>query len=243
MIPLLIIALVLLVLLLLPLGVRVRYDEDGLFAALKIGPVLFRLFPPRENKKPKKEKKSKEDKPKQAEEHPKRKGGALALVKGCLPLVKPALEGVRKRLTIRHLELHVIWAATDPADPELLRRLLEAGIVPVFCAIMHDGRGSLLNCNADSVASAVALGAARIAPSDLVFCFEKRGVLRDPDNDASVIPEITAASFEELRRTGVVSRGMLPKIENALRAVADGVRSVVIKHADDLLSEQGTVIR
>ena len=116
MIPLLIIALVLLVLLLLPLGVRVRYDEDGLFAALKIGPVLFRLFPPRENKKPKKEKKSKEDKPKQAEEHPKRKGGALALVKGCLPLVKPALEGVRKRLTIRHLELHVIWAATDPAD-------------------------------------------------------------------------------------------------------------------------------
>ena len=108
---------------------------------------------------------------------------------------------------------------------------------------MHDGRGSLLNCNADSVASAVALGAARIAPSDLVFCFEKRGVLRDPDNDASVIPEITAASFEELRRTGVVSRGMLPKIENALRAVADGVRSVVIKHADDLLSEQGTVIR
>ena len=131
----------------------------------------------------------------------------------------------------------------ERVDSELLRRLLEAGIVPVFCAIMHDGRGSLLNCNADSVASAVALGAARIAPSDLVFCFEKRGVLRDPDNDASVIPEITAASFEELRRTGVVSRGMLPKIENALRAVADGVRSVVIKHADDLLSEQGTVIR
>lgn len=131
----------------------------------------------------------------------------------------------------------------ERVDSELLRRLLEAGIVPVFCAIMHDGRGSLLNCNADSVASAVALGAARIAPTDLVFCFEKRGVLRDPDNDASVIPEITAASFEELRRTGVVSRGMLPKIENALRAVADGVRSVVIKHADDLLSEQGTVIR
>lgn len=131
----------------------------------------------------------------------------------------------------------------ERVDPELLRRLLEAGIVPVFCAIMHDGRGSLLNCNADSVASAVALGAARIAPTDLVFCFEKRGVLRDPDNDASVIPQITATSFEELRSAGIVSRGMLPKIENALRAVADGVRSVVIKHADDLLSEQGTVIR
>lgn len=131
----------------------------------------------------------------------------------------------------------------ERVDPELLRRLLEAGVVPVFCAIMHDGRGSLLNCNADSVASAVALGAARIAPTDLVFCFEKRGVLRDPDDDASVIPEITAASFDELRSAGVVSRGMLPKIENALRAVAEGVCSVVIKHADDLLSEQGTVIR
>lgn len=116
MIPLLIVALVLLVLLLLPVGVRVRYDEDGLFAALKIGPVLVQLFPPKEDKKPKKEKKAKEDKPKQAEDHPKRKGGPLALVQGCLPLVKPALEGVRKRLTIRHLELHVIWAAADPAD-------------------------------------------------------------------------------------------------------------------------------
>lgn len=115
MIPLLIVLLVLLFLLLLPLGVRARYDEDGLFAALKIGPVLIRLFPPKEKKEPKKEKKSKKDKPKQADDHPKR-GGPLALVKGCLPLVKPTLEGVRKRLTIRHLTLHVIWAAPDPAD-------------------------------------------------------------------------------------------------------------------------------
>lgn len=116
MIPLLIIALVLLVLLLLPVGVRVRYDGDGLFAALKIGPVLVQLFPPKGERKPKKEKKRKEDKPRQADGHPKKKGGPLALVQGCLPLVKPALEGVRKRLTIRHLELHVVWAAADPAD-------------------------------------------------------------------------------------------------------------------------------
>lgn len=115
MIPLLIVVLVLLFLLLLPLGVRVRYDEDGLFAALKIGPVLVRLFPKEEKKEPKKEKTAKKDKPQQADDHPKR-GGPLALVKGCLPLIKPTLEGVRKRLTIKHLTLHVIWAAPDPAD-------------------------------------------------------------------------------------------------------------------------------
>lgn len=115
MIPLLIVLLVLVFLLLLPLGVRVRYDADGLFAALKIGPVPIQLFPPKEDKKPKKEKKDKKDKPKRADDHPKR-GGPLALVKGCLPLIKPALEGLRKRLTIKHLTLHVVWAAPDPAD-------------------------------------------------------------------------------------------------------------------------------
>lgn len=114
MIPLLIVLLVLLVIALLPLGGRVRYDENGLSAALKVGPVSIRLFPPKKDKPPQ-EKKPKEDKPKQADGHPKR-GGPLALVKGCLPLVKPALEGVRKRLSIDLLELRVVWAAADPAD-------------------------------------------------------------------------------------------------------------------------------
>lgn len=128
-------------------------------------------------------------------------------------------------------------------DEELLRRLLEAGIAPVFCAIMHDGRGTLLNCNADSVASAVAAGAARIAPTDLVFCFEKSGVLRDPADETSLIREITAESYAALRSEGIVSKGMIPKVENALHAVADGVRSVAIKHADNLLNDLGTIIK
>lgn len=130
----------------------------------------------------------------------------------------------------------------DSVDSALLKTLLEAGITPVFSAIMHDGKGSLLNCNADSVATAVALGAAAIAPTDLVFCFEKRGVLRDAEDDDAVIERITPASFNELKADGVVKGGMLPKIENALKAVAAGVRSVQIKHADDLLGEGGTTI-
>ena len=128
-------------------------------------------------------------------------------------------------------------------DSALLGRLLEAGITPVFCAIMRDGQGTLLNCNADSVASAVALGAAQVAPAELVFCFEKSGVLRDPDDEATLIREITAESYAALKEDGTVSKGMIPKIENALKAVANGVRSVTIKHSDNLLNETGTVIR
>ena len=131
----------------------------------------------------------------------------------------------------------------ERVDSELLRRLLEGGLVPVFSAIMHDGRGTLLNCNADSVASAVALGAAAVAPTDLVFCFEKAGVLRDPDDEASVIPEITAASYAPLKADGTVSKGMIPKIENALKAVEQGVRSVTIRNSAHLENGIGTVIR
>ena len=131
----------------------------------------------------------------------------------------------------------------ERVDSELLRRLLEGGLVPVFSAIMHDGRGTLLNCNADSVASAVALGAAAVAPTDLVFCFEKAGVLRDPDDEASVIPEITAASYAPLKADGTVSKGMIPKIENALKAVEQGVRSVTIRSSAHLENGIGTVIR
>lgn len=130
----------------------------------------------------------------------------------------------------------------DSVDSSLLGHLLEAGLVPIFSAIMHDGEGSLLNCNADSVAQAIALGAAALAPTDLVFCFEKRGVLRDADNDDSVIDHITPEIYAKLREEGVVSGGMIPKIENALKAVAVGVRSVRIKCAEELLEESGTTI-
>ena len=131
----------------------------------------------------------------------------------------------------------------EQVDSGLLGRLLEGGLVPVFSAIMHDGLGTLLNCNADSVATAVALGAARLAPVDLVFCFEKAGVLRDPEDESSVIREITAASYPPLKADGTVSKGMIPKVENALKAVSQGVRSVTIRSSRELSNGIGTVIR
>ena len=131
----------------------------------------------------------------------------------------------------------------ERVDSELLGRLLDGGLVPVFSAIMHDGHGTLLNCNADSVASAVALGAARLAPVDLVYCFEKAGVLRDPEDERSVIPEITAESFAALKADGTISKGMIPKVENALKAVSQGVHSVTIRNSTHLADGIGTVIR
>lgn len=130
----------------------------------------------------------------------------------------------------------------ERVDARRLASLLDAGLTPVFSAIMHDGGGTLLNCNADSVASAVALGAARLAPTDLVYCFEKRGVLRDPDNGESVIREITPESYPPLKADSTVSKGMIPKIENALQAVRQGVRSVTIRSSEALGDGSGTRI-
>lgn len=124
----------------------------------------------------------------------------------------------------------------------LLEHLLDAGITPVFCAITHDGRGTLLNCNADTVASAVAVGASALGSTRLVYCFEQPGVMADINDPSSLIPLINPAEYESLRSSGVVNKGMIPKLDNAFRAISSGVDSVEIKHADNIAEEIGTVL-
>ncbi|MCM1292965.1 MAG: acetylglutamate kinase [Bacteroides sp.] len=132
----------------------------------------------------------------------------------------------------------------DPLDVDesVLSRFLKDGITPVICPIMHDGEGQLLNCNADTVASTVAVAVSRISPVDLIFCFEKPGVLSDVNDDNSVIRYITPEIFAELREQGTIQKGMLPKLENAIKAVKGGVSEVYIKCADNLLSASGTLV-
>lgn len=126
----------------------------------------------------------------------------------------------------------------------LLATLLEQGVTPVFCAITHDKQGSLLNSNADSVASAVAVAAASIATTNLVFCFERQGVLRDIEDEGSIIPLITKAEYPTLRNESIISKGMIPKIDSALLAIDKGVASVIIKHSEALADESaGTTIK
>lgn len=131
----------------------------------------------------------------------------------------------------------------DHVRGDLLQSLLEKGIVPVIAPLTHDGQGHMLNTNADTMASETAKALAPYAEVTLVYCFEKPGVLSDPDNDASVIPVITHADFERLTADGTISGGMKPKVENALAAVGAGVRRVIITQASAIGQEGGTVIR
>jgi acetylglutamate kinase len=115
-----------------------------------------------------------------------------------------------------------------------LSSILNAGLTPVLCAITHDGDGQLLNTNADTIASAVAVALSPFYETSLVYCFEKKGVLKDVDDDASVVKEIKSTEFEGLKDQGVVSGGMIPKLHNAFEAISAGVAAVYIGKADEL---------
>lgn len=127
-------------------------------------------------------------------------------------------------------------------DTSILADLIARGVVPVMAPLSFDGQGSLLNTNADTIASSVAVALAQRFEVTLVYCFEKKGVLSDPSDEESVIPEITKASFEGLVADGVVAGGMIPKIQNALDAIDGGVRQVRITRADSLCGGTSIVL-
>ena len=126
----------------------------------------------------------------------------------------------------------------DSVNRGLILQLLDGGLVPVFSAINHDGAGQLLNTNADTMAAAisVALGA------KLFYCFEKNGVLCDRNDDDSVIPVLDPQAYVRLKAEGRVAEGMIPKLDNAFRALQDGAAGVVIRNAD-LAAPGGTELK
>jgi acetylglutamate kinase len=142
------------------------------------------------------------------------------------------------------LTLDYGWVGdVDSVSDATLSHLIEAGITPVMAPLTHDGEGHILNTNADTIASETAKALARRYDVTLVFAFEKPGVLRDPDDDSSVIPTITRTLFNNYKADGTISGGMLPKIENALAAVDAGVSRVVITKADAIDGNHGTVVK
>ena len=130
----------------------------------------------------------------------------------------------------------------DAVSGEMLSKLIEADITPVVAPLTHNGEGVILNTNADTIASETAKALARYYDVTLIFAFEKKGVLSNPDDDDSVIPVITEQLFEQYKADGTISGGMLPKIENALAAVRAGVCRVIITRADAIDGLHGTVI-
>ena len=157
--------------------------------------------------------------------------------------------------------------SAESVNAGFIYTLLERGIVPVFNAINHDGEGNLLNTNADTIASSVAVAMANYRyrspwevccrceecthcsddgrlthETELIYCFEKDGVLYDKDDDSSVIPEIGRERFSELKAEGRVADGMIPKLTNSFKAIDSGVARVIIKHAGNLLNRKGTIL-
>lgn len=152
-------------------------------------------------------------------------------------------------------------------NAKFIYSLLEKGIVPVFNAINHDGEGNLLNTNADTIASSIAIAMSKYKyrtarevchrceecthcsddgklthEVDLIYCFEKDGVLYDKDDDSSVIDTITPEKFAQLKSDGIVADGMIPKLTNSFKAIDKGVRKVIIKHASNLSNNTGTTL-
>jgi acetylglutamate kinase len=119
-------------------------------------------------------------------------------------------------------------------NAENISRLMESGFTPVFCALTHDGEGQLLNTNADTIASALAVSLSSLYETTLIYCFEKKGVLKDIDDENSLIREINPAHYEELKTQRIIHSGMLPKLDNAFTAISCGVKAVIIGKSDDL---------
>ena len=131
----------------------------------------------------------------------------------------------------------------EKVDASLLSDLIYKGVVPVMAPLTHDGKGHMLNTNADTIAGETAKALATLFDVTLVFCFEKKGVLRDENDDDSVIPLITPAEFKQYVADGIIQGGMIPKLENSFAAIDAGVSEVIITLASAISGEEGTRIK
>ncbi len=131
----------------------------------------------------------------------------------------------------------------DKADGTVLSRLIEMGITLVLAPLTHDGQGQMLNTNADTIAAETAKALAPFYEVTLIYSFEKKGVLRDPLDDDSVIPVITRDDFQRYVADGTVAGGMIPKLENAFQAISEGVARVNITLATAIDGQHGTMIQ
>lgn len=134
----------------------------------------------------------------------------------------------------------------DDVNVDFIKSLLEQGSTPVIAPITHDGKGQLLNTNADTIAQEVARSMSSVFSTELIFSFEKAGVLRDAADDNSVIAQITPGTYKTLKEQNAIFAGMIPKLDNAFTALKAGVSKVVIGKAEDLLQlidgSKGTTI-
>ena len=118
-----------------------------------------------------------------------------------------------------------------------INKLIEANFIPVFCAITHDGNGQLLNTNADTIASQIAIGMSTLYETTLYYCFDLKGVLKDVNDRNSVIEHINFKTYTQLLDDKIIVNGMLPKLENCFHALQNGVHTVNMGNTSMLTKE------
>jgi acetylglutamate kinase len=128
-------------------------------------------------------------------------------------------------------------------NSDILADLIEKNVVPVLAPLTHDGNGNMLNTNADTIAAEAAKALAKHFDVTLMFCFEKKGVLRNAEDEESVIETISKKEFIEYVNDGIIQGGMIPKLENAFDAIDNGVSQVVITRADQIGKNTGTIVK
>ncbi len=128
----------------------------------------------------------------------------------------------------------------DDVNTRELRLLINENIVPVIAPLTHDGNGNLLNTNADTIASEIATELSNHFSIYLFYCFEKRGVLLDAEDDSTVIHDLDSSLFNQYQNEGIISAGMIPKLENGFRAKRKGVKEVLITNAENIATGRGT---
>lgn len=128
----------------------------------------------------------------------------------------------------------------DDVDPAELRLLINENVIPVVAPITHDGMGQLLNTNADTIASELATELSNYYKVYLFYCFEKKGVLVNPDDESTVIYDLDLPLFNKYKSEGIISDGMIPKLENGFRAKMKGVQEILITNPENISTGRGT---
>ena len=130
----------------------------------------------------------------------------------------------------------------EKVNQDALKKLIESGFVPIIAPLTFSREGYMLNTNADTMASEIAIALSKEYEVSLVFCFEKKGVLLDPKDEESVISQINLNNYNELKSKGIITAGMIPKLDNSFKALEKGVKEIRITSSQSLKDENGTYL-
>lgn len=128
----------------------------------------------------------------------------------------------------------------DDVNASELRMLINENVIPVVAPLTHDSKGQLLNTNADTIASELAIELSNHFKVYLFYCFEKKGVLKDPSDESSVIFDLNLSLFNQYKEEGIISDGMIPKLDNGFRAKMKGVQEILITNPSNIATGRGT---